>query len=245
MSRFRELLDASERIVGFTGAGISTESGIPDYRSKGGIWDRYQPVYYDEFVRSEEKRRLYWRRRLEMWPSIRDATPNEGHRFFVDLYRDGRLLGVITQNIDGLHEKSGLPDDIVVNLHGTALEVRCLECGYTQPSEEVSHTIDLDHGTPRCPKCNGLVKPATISFGQSLDRRMLERSNELAESCDLLIVMGSTLIVYPAAGIPAVAKQHGAALAIISRSGTPYDDEADFRSHEGIGQLVRKLRNEL
>ncbi len=241
MTQFRSILNDAERIVGFTGAGISTESGIPDYRSKGGIWDRYQPVYFDEFLRSEEKRKLYWQRRLEMWPAIRDAQPNAGHRFFVNLFRQKRLLGIITQNIDGLHEKSGIPPEMIVNLHGTALEVSCLQCGHTEPSEQIAEKFDHEIETPRCPECGGLMKPATISFGQSLDRNTLKHAEEPAASCDLLMVMGSTLRVYPAAGIPAIAQHNGAALAIVSLSETPYDEDADFKFTESIGEFVGRL----
>ena len=165
---FKSSIDKSMNIVGFTGAGISTESGIPDYRSKGGIWDQFQPVYFEEFVSDEKKRLLYWQRKQELWKDLSNASPNTGHMFFKELYDEGKLTGLITQNIDGLHEKSGLAKDIIVNLHGTNLEVACIDCGFTVPSEYVFEGLNLDDGVPICQKCNGLMKPATISFGQQL-----------------------------------------------------------------------------
>jgi NAD-dependent deacetylase len=242
VERFVERVAEARRIVGFTGAGISTESGIPDYRGKGGIWNRFQPVYYDEFLRDPDKRRLYWERKAETWPAIRDAEPNAGHRFFVDLHRERKLLGVVTQNIDGLHEKSGLPRERVVNLHGNTLETVCLSCSYRVSSDEVFRDLDLDAGSPRCPKCGGWLKPNTISFGQQLDVQTIERGHELARTCDLMIVFGSTLIVYPAAGIPEIAKQRGAALIIVTLSETPLDEAADLAVRRPIGEFVAEVR---
>lgn len=231
---------ASRRIVGFTGAGISTDSGIPDYRSAGGLWERFTPVYFNEFLQSEEKRLLYWRRKIELWPSVRDANPNSGHEFFVRLLREKKLSGVITQNIDGLHEKSGLPADLIVNLHGTALEVICLTCGAVTPSQDLHGSIDLEQGAPVCDECGGLLKPNTISFGQNLDPAALNRAYALTDSCDLLIAMGSTLVVYPASEIPARAKRRGAKLAIVTLSETPHDAIADFVVNEPIADFVRR-----
>ena len=142
----KSAISKSNRIVGFTGAGISTESGIPDYRSKGGIWDKFQPVYFEEFISDEGKRILYWQRKQELWKDLSNALPNKGHLFFKQLYDEGKLAGLITQNIDGLHEKSGLPKEIIVNLHGTNLEVTCLDCGFTVPSQDVFDRLDLEQG---------------------------------------------------------------------------------------------------
>lgn len=232
------MIDGAERIVGFTGAGVSTDSGIPDYRSQGGIWDRFRPVYFDEFREDEEKRLLYWRRKFEMWPAIENAEPGPGHRFFADLYRKGKLSGLITQNIDGLHEKSGLPPEIIVNLHGTAIRTACLDCGAKIDSAEVYENYDLADGAPTCRNCGGLLKPATISFGQSLDPRELEHAESLSRSCDLMIAMGSTLVVYPAATFPALAKNSGAKLIIVTLSETPLDGDADLAIHRPIGDVV-------
>ena len=241
ITRLRELIAQSSRIVGFTGAGISTESGIPDYRSKGGIWSRYQPVYFEEFLRDPDKRRLYWERTLELWPAVRDARPNKGHDFFTDLHRASKLSGLVTQNVDGLHEKSGLPGELIVNLHGSALEVVCLSCPARFASEEIAEKADLSRGVPVCPICGGIVKPDTISFGQPLRREDLDRADRLARSCDLMIAMGSTLQVFPAAHLPVAAKRAGARLAIVTLSETPLDGTAEVVVNMKIGELVELL----
>ncbi len=168
IKNFKSAINTSKKIVGFTGAGISTESGISDYRSKGGIWNKFQPVYFDEFISDERKRILYWQRKQELWESIRIAAPNKGHMFFKNLYDERKLIGLMTQNIDGLHEKSGLPKDIMVNLHGTNLETICLKCGDIIASEKVLDNLNLEKCVPLCCKCGGLLKPNTVSFGQQL-----------------------------------------------------------------------------
>jgi NAD-dependent deacetylase len=241
IDEFKSALTKSKRIVGFTGAGISTESGIPDYRSQGGIWDKFQPVYLDEFLADESKRLLYWQRKKALWQGIRDARVSTTHLFFKELYDSNRLLGLITQNIDGLHEKSGLPKQVLVNIHGTNLEVICVQCGDITPAHETLDDLDLDNGAPLCPKCNGLLKSNTISFGQNLIPEDLERAQDLALSCDMMIAAGSTLVVQPAAAFPLLAKQNGATLAIITQSDTPLDDTADFVFHEKLGDFMDRL----
>jgi NAD-dependent deacetylase len=228
MKTLKSEIKMCNRIVGFTGAGISTESGIPDYRSKGGIWNRIQPVYFDEFLQDRNKRILYWQRKLELWDGIKNAKPNEGHLFFMSLYKEGILSGLITQNIDGLHERSGLPSDKIVNLHGNTLETICLKCGKKIPTQRVFDTFDINRDEPACKKCGGLLKPNTISFGQNLNREVLKKAHYLCLNCDLMIVMGSTLLVQPAATFPATAKANGAQLAIINMSETPLDGETDY-----------------
>ena len=240
VERLRKLISGSTRIVGFTGAGISTESGIPDYRSQGGIWDRFQPVYFQEFVSDPAKRRLYWERKAELWPAIERAQPGPGHLFFADLHRQGRLAGLITQNIDGLHERSGIDPSLIVNLHGTALEIICLACGRITPTVEYFPRFNPEVD-PRCDECGGLLKPNTVSFGQNLDAGALERAQMLATSCDLMIVMGSTLLVQPAAGFPVLAARSGAALAILTLTETPLDDIADLVISARIGEVVAAL----
>ena len=238
---FKSAIDKSNRIVGFTGAGISTESDIPDYRSKGGIWGKFKPVYFDEFVSDEKKRVLYWQRKLEMWESMKNAKPNKGHMFFKDLNDEHKLMGVITQNIDGLHEKSGLPKDIMVNLHGNNLETICLKCGFILPSGKALDDLNLDEGVPLCSKCGGLLKPNTISFGQQLNEEDLEKAHTLSATCDLMIVVGSTLVVQPAASFPLIAKQNNAILAIITLSETPLDNDADFVFHQKMGNFLELI----
>jgi len=240
---FKSAISNSEKIVGFTGAGISTESGIPDYRSKGGIWDKFQPVYFEEFISDEKKRLLYWQRKQELWKDLSIAIPNKGHLFFKHLYDEGKLAGLLTQNIDGLHEKSGLPKGIIVNLHGTNLAVTCLDCGFTVPSEGVFDQLDLEQGVPLCPECDGFFKPETISFGQQLREEDLSRANDLAISCDLMIVVGSTLVVHPASSIPSIAKENGALLAIITLSETPLDIYADFVFHLKVEDFINLFQS--
>jgi NAD-dependent deacetylase len=241
IDKFKEALAQSSRIVGFTGAGISTESGIPDYRSQGGIWDKFQPVYLDEFMADNDKRLLYWQRKKALWQGIRDSAISKTHIFFKELYDSNRLLGLITQNIDGLHEKSGLPKNMLVNLHGTNLEVICMTCKDITPAHETLDDLDLDNGAPLCAKCGGLLKPNTISFGQSLVPEDLERAQDLALSCDMMIAAGSTLLVQPAASFPVLAKQNGAKLAIITQSDTPLDNAADFVFNEKLGDFIDRL----
>ena len=239
--KLAELINSSTRIVGFTGAGVSTESGISDFRSKGGLWDRFTPVYYQEFLDDEQKRKLYWRRKMEMWPSIRDAEPNEGHRFFASLYQEGRLEGVITQNVDGLHEEAGVPREKIVRIHGSNSEIVCLSCRRITPAEELMEGLGEEDIPPRCGECGGLLKANTISFGQSLDPEEIRRAEEPATSCDLMLSFGSTLVVYPAADFPAAAKRNGAALVIVTLSETPLDGMADVVIRRPIGEVVAEL----
>ena len=241
IDKFRAALDRSARVVGFTGAGISTESGIPDYRSQGGIWDKFQPVYLDEFMADNDKRLLYWQRKKALWQGIRDAAISKTHIFFKELFDSNKLLGLITQNIDGLHEKSGLPKNMLVNIHGTNLQVICMTCKDITPAHETLDDLDLGDGAPLCAKCGGLLKPNTISFGQSLVPEDLERAQDLALSCDMMIAAGSTLLVQPAASFPVLAKQNGAKLAIITQSDTPLDDAADFVFNEKLGDFIDRL----
>lgn len=241
IEKLKSVIRSSRRIVGFSGAGVSTESGIPDFRSKGGIWDKFQPVYFDEFKSDPGKRLLYWQRKKELWNGIQEARPNKTHYFFKNLYENGKLLGLITQNIDGLHEKSGLPGNIMVNLHGSNLEIICLDCNDITPAHEIMDNLDLDQGIPVCAKCGGLLKPNTISFGQQLRTEDLERAEEFALSCDLMIAAGSTLVVQPAATYPLLAKRNGAILAILTQSETPFDETADFVFHQKLGSFIGEL----
>lgn len=238
---FSDLIEQSSSIVGFTGAGVSTESGISDYRSQGGIWEKFQPVYLDEFIHDEQKRKLYWERKAVLWASLKKGKPGPAHDFFRRLHTKEKLLGLITQNIDGLHEKSGLPGEKIVNLHGTSLEIICLECKEIQPATGFMDELDLSQGCPLCEKCGGLLKPNTISFGQNLNTSDLVRAEALARDCDLMIAAGSTLVVHPAASFPLLAKQCGAKLIIITLSETPLDKEADLVIHEQLGPFLQSV----
>lgn len=238
--RLSEYLLQSKDIVIFTGAGISTESGISDYRSKGGLWDRFQPVTIQEFLSSEEKRKEYWRTKMELYASFKHAQPNVTHRAIVDIDQIGKLKGVITQNIDGLHQMAGLDHAKVVELHGNNRETICLSCKDITPWQEVYLRLKNGEGAPRCLKCRGLLKPKTISFGQSLDPLVLNQAISWSRQCDLMLSLGSTLIVEPAASIPRMAKQNGAKLVIITLSETPLDNMADLKIQTSIGEALCK-----
>lgn len=234
----RSMIDASERIVIFTGAGISTESGIPDFRSPGGIWTKYQPIMFQDFVASEEMRRESWRRRIAIGPTFSTAAPNRGHRAVAELVRQDKVSGVITQNIDNLHQNSGVPDEKVVELHGNGTYAACLTCSIRYEIDPILEAFERDETLPVCTDCGGIVKTATISFGQAMPAEPMQRAEELSLNCDLFIVLGSSLVVYPAAGFPMIARQAGAGLAIINRDGTDQDAAADLVIHDSIGEVL-------
>lgn len=232
----RKFIEQSSRAVVFTGAGISTESGIADYRSKGGIWDRFQPVTIQEFLADEEKRREYWRRKKEMYAEMKEAKPNTGHEAIARLEKQDKLIGVITQNIDGLHQMAG--NQKVLELHGTNREVVCLACEQVGPFDPVYQRLLLGEETPLCLRCGGFLKPNTISFGQALVVEVLNRAVEWARNSDLMLAVGSTLVVEPAASLPRLAKRAGANLVIINRDPTPLDSLADLVLHGAAGPIL-------
>ena len=235
----RDLIAASRRAVVFTGAGISTESGIPDFRSPGGIWTRYQPIYFDDFLASEEMRRETWRRKIETDKTMVKAEPNRGHLAVAALFRRGKVSDVITQNIDGLHQRSGIPPEHVIELHGNATYARCLDCGQRHELEPILSAFKLDETLPVCAGCGShLVKTATISFGQSMPEEEMRRAERATLECDLFLAMGSSLVVYPAAGFPALAKRNGAKLVIVNREPTELDDLADLVINAEIGPAL-------
>jgi NAD-dependent deacetylase len=217
----KKIAEGGKNII-FTGAGISTESGIPDYRSKGGIWDKFRPVYFDEFMSSKTARIEYWRRKSELYHDLVQAKPNPAHMSIVELHEMGLLESVITQNIDGLHQKSGLPDEKVIELHGNTLRARCMSCGAVVSIDEAQKRLKAGDLAPEC-NCGGYLKPDTISFGQAMPAKEVEKATELSSNCDFFMVVGSTLLVQPAALMPDYAKQRGAFLAIVNLSETPYD----------------------
>jgi NAD-dependent deacetylase len=232
------------RNVVFTGAGISTESGIPDYRSKGGLWEKFRPVYFDEFLDSEDARIEYWRRKSELYSDLVNARPNPAHHALVNLYKQGLLEAVITQNIDGLHQKAGLPEENVIELHGNTMRVRCLRCGKLSSIHEAQQRIKDGDPAPEC-ECGGYLKPDTISFGQAMPLEEVSKATELAQTCDLFLVIGSTLLVQPAALMPQYAKQHGAFLAIINLSETPYDTVCDALIRGKAGEVLPTLLRQI
>ncbi len=237
----RELIAGASRIVGFTGAGISTESGVPDFRSPNGVWARNRMVDFQEFLSSEAGRIEYWRQKAAAWPAMRAATPNAGHHAFVELHDQGRLAALITQNIERLHQRSGLPADRVLELHGTTTEAVCLSCGARITSDEACRRVAAGERAPRCRDCGGLLKPATISFGQALPYDVMSRAQAAAEACDLLLAVGSSLVVEPAASIPRLARRAGASLIIVNRDPTPLDSLADVVVRGEIGAVLPAL----
>lgn len=235
------LIARSQRIVGFTGAGISTESGIPDFRSPNGVWANNRIVEYQEFVSSRAGRIEYWRQKALSWPDMRDAQPNAGHRAFVELERRGQLLAMITQNIDGLHQRAGQAADKVIELHGTMIEAVCLTCGDRIAMDEALQRIAAGDPAPSCEQCGGYLKPATISFGQAMPEREMQLAVGYASNCEVFIAVGSSLVVHPAASLPVLAKRSGATLIIINRTATPLDDIADLVVNDEIGKTLPVL----
>ena len=234
----RQWIIAASRVVGFTGAGISTESGVSDFRSPNGVWARNRTVYFQEFISNEEDRIEAWRQKVESWPEMRDAKPNAGHMAFVELYRAGKLNAMITQNIERLHQRSGIPSEIVFELHGTTTEAMCLTCGDRIDMDEAVARVEGGEKAPKCRKCGGLLKPATVSFGQPMPRRVVLAAQQAAESCDLFLAVGSSLVVQPAASLPVIAKNAGAKLIIVNREETPVDSAADLVLHGEIGDIL-------
>jgi NAD-dependent deacetylase len=239
IARLQELFHAASSIVPFTGAGISTECGIPDFRSPGGLWTKNRPIPFDEFISSQEARNESWRRRFAMEGQFADARPGRGHRAIASLYRAGKMPAVVTQNIDNLHQASGIPGEDIVELHGNTTYARCLDCSERFELQWVRRRMDAGNGcAPDCPNCGGYIKTATISFGQAMPDAAVRRAQDLAQSCDLLVAIGSSLVVWPAAGLPLLAKRSGAMLVIINREPTDFDDIADLVVRDDIGTVL-------
>jgi len=236
-----KLMSEAERIVGFTGAGISTESGIPDFRSPNGVWATNRMIEFDEFISSRAARIESWQQKAAIWPAMREAQPNAGHRAFVELERRGQLKAMITQNIDGLHQRAGQDPKLVIELHGTMIEAECLSCHDRIPIAEALRRVAEENPAPECEHCGGLLKQATISFGQAMPAREMERAMLFSQGCDLFLAVGSSLVVYPAASLPLLAKRSGAHLIIINRTPTPMDEIADLVIREEIGVALPKL----
>lgn len=233
----------SKRLIIFSGAGLSTESGIPDFRSPGGVWDRYNPedFYFQNFLASETSREKYWQMATEMYESIKPAQPNAAHLAIAELEKMGKLDCVITQNIDGLHFKAGNSEGKVLQLHGTAIFVSCLSCKKRYDRDAIQERIKRGEKAPRCDDCGGLLKPATISFGQSMPEKETHEAYYRSSICDLFIVIGSSLVVQPAASMPLIAKQNGAKLVIINHDPTPLDHMADLVIHDLAGPTMANI----
>lgn len=238
IARLRELIEDARRVVPFTGAGISTECGIPDFRSPGGLWTMNRPIPFDEFLASREMRDEAWRRRLAMEENFAGAKPGRGHRALASLYRAGKVPALITQNIDNLHQVSGVAPRDVVELHGNTTYALCLDCNERYEVAWVKEKFVANGGcAPDC-ACGGFIKTATVSFGQAMPAEAMRRAEDLSKACDLFLAVGSSLVVWPAAGFPLMAKRHGAALVIVNREPTEFDDVADLVVRDDIGEVL-------
>jgi NAD-dependent deacetylase len=235
------LIRSARRTVVFTGAGMSTESGIPDFRSPGGIWTKMMPVEFQDYVRDPQVRRVSWQRRFEMEETWNKVEPNDGHRAVAELVAQGRVSHVITQNIDALHQAAGVPDAAVIELHGNTRYAKCLDCGLRVEIPDIRAHFDSHGDAPDCAACGGIVKTATISFGQPMPQDEMLRAEAATLACELMLVMGSSLGVYPAAGFPLMAKRNGAGLAILNRDETPQDRYADLVINAEIGPTIRAV----
>jgi NAD-dependent deacetylase len=239
MAGLQALVHQASTVVPFTGAGISTECGIPDFRSPGGLWTKNQPIPFDEFMASQEARNESWRRRFAMGDQFGGARPGRGHRALASLYKAGKVPAVVTQNIDNLHQASGFAPEHVVELHGNTTYALCLNCNERYELRWVRARMDAGNGcAPDCPACGGYIETATISFGQAMPDAAMRRAQDLTLSCDLFIAIGSSLVVWPAAGFPLMAKRNGAGLVIINREPTEFDDVADLVVRQDIGTVL-------
>lgn len=241
VAALQALLDRAEVIVPFTGAGISTESGVPDFRTPGSPWMRNKPIAFDAFMASPEARIEAWRRKFAMDDLYRGAQPNRGHAAIAALVAQGRAPGVITQNIDGLHQASGIADAAVVELHGNGTYATCLSCGLRHELAEIRRVFEASGEAPSCTACGGVVKSATISFGQPMPRGPMRRAEELTLAADLFLVAGSSLVVFPAASFPVLASRNGARLVIVNREPTELDAIADLVVRGDIGETLGRL----
>jgi len=238
IDRLRALIEDARSVLPFTGAGISTECGIPDFRSPGGIWTKLSPIGFDEFLASAEMRDESWRRRFAMDEKFSTVRPGRGHRALADLYTAGKVPAVITQNIDNLHQASGIPSDRVIELHGNTTYATCLDCARRYELAWVRQQFQAAGRSPDCAECGGYIKTATISFGQAMPVAPMRRAEELTLACDVFLAIGSSLVVWPAAGFPLTAKRNGARLVILNRDATEFDNVADLVIHEDIGTVL-------
>ena len=238
-----DMIVTSKKVVVFTGAGFSTESNIPDFRGTNGVWTKFDPgeLNLQNFLRSEEIREKYWQVHRLFWEAVKDAQPNKGHYAVTELHHMGKLDCVITQNTDGLHQKSGTPEEKVLELHGTMHWVSCLDCGKRYPRDYAHEKMLAGEKVPRCGDCWGILKPATVAYGQSLPERETQEAVDRSGACDLFLVAGSSLVVYPAAEMPLLARRSGARLVILNQGETPHDRLADVLIGEKTGETLSKI----
>ncbi len=235
------LIRGASAIVAMTGAGISTESGIPDYRGPGGVWETQKPPTIGDFLDNPETRREFWRRRLTDYPKLASREPNAGHLALADLERRGTLLAIVTQNIDGLHQKAGNSERRVIELHGNAHQLRCVDCGTIFPADEAHRRLEAGETEPACSVCGGILRSGTVLFGDPMPKAALESSLAAALACDVLLIVGSSLVVNPAARLPENARRNGASLIVINRTATPVDHLADIHILGEAGPTLSDL----
>lgn len=245
VDRLAELIAGAQRIVPFTGAGISTECGIPDFRSPGGLWSRNKPIPFDAFLADRAMRDESWRRRFAMEDAFGGAVPGRGHRAVAALHGLGKAPVVITQNIDNLHQNSGIPAENVIELHGNTTYATCLDCAARYDLRWIRERFDANGTAPDCSHCGGPLKTATVSFGQAMPEEAMVRAERAARDCDLFLVIGSSLVVFPAAGFPLIAKRQGASLVILNRDATEFDDLADLVIRHDIGSVMDRVMTPL
>ena len=243
VKKISEIINQSNRIVVISGAGISTQSGISDYRGTDGIWSKYKPIPYDEFITSREARVESWQRKGALYSELKKAQPNLSHRAVAYLKDKGLLKAVVTQNVDGLHQASGIESESIIELHGNATKAACVQCNKNFALQDVLDEFEVSKEPPICDACGGFVKTATISFGQAMSQRALMNATDAARSCDLFLVLGSSLVVYPAANLPLIAKDNGAVLVIINYQSTAFDTLADVVMHDEIGGVLGQVLN--
>ena len=235
------LLNSSQRLAIFTGAGISTESGIPDFRSPGGIWTKMAPIQFQDFLDNEEMRHESWRRKFEVDKTIRRARPNEGHYAVAELVNSKKATSVITQNIDNLHQESGIDPEQVIELHGNGTYAKCLNCGAREELDVIKQSFLGRGELPVCKFCGGHIKTATISFGQAMPQTEMQIAQRVSIKSDLFICLGSSLAVFPAADLPLLAKETGAKLVIINNEPTQMDHLADLVINKDISEVLSKI----
>ena len=238
-----QIIKEAQKILIFSGAGMSTESGIPDFRSPGGVWSKYDPsdFYFDKIISSEKTREKYWEMSTEFYDTMKDAVPNRAHLAIRAIEDSGKLLAIVTQNIDNLHHKAGNSPERIIEIHGTAFSVSCLSCGKNYDRDDIQERLNSGVKVPYCDDCAGILKPDTISFGQAMPEDKMADALMYARECDLCIVLGSSLVVYPAASVPVHAVQNGARLIIINRDETPLDAEADLVCHESLSKALGQM----
>jgi NAD-dependent deacetylase len=247
MNKIKKWIKEANKIVVFTGAGISTESGIPDFRSPGGIWTKMKPIMFQDFLSSEKTQIESWKRKFVIDKDMKIAKPNKGHQAIATLFMTNKISYILTQNIDNLHHDSGIPDNKIIELHGNSTYAKCLDCNKKYKLDYIKKFLEDKNNnysvSPKCLKCNGLIKSATISFGQPMPIKEMQIAEQTSIECDLFIAIGSSLKVYPAAGLPILAKKNGAKLIIINRENTELDSIADEVLNREIGETLTQIIN--